>query len=121
VSTSSAQGNQPCDSHFEMVEKSRPAFIKIISGASFSQEANIKTDPKYWDPAIQGYNSRLGKAGIIGIGVGYEFYSWLSGDISLLHQSKFKYSKFQTPVANLNTPNPLPSKTRHFDLESTSV
>ncbi len=101
--------------------RERKAFFKIMSGASFSQKADISVDLTFWDPALQGYNNDLGTAPIIGAGFGYQFLSFLSADVSVAYRWNYEYKKFQTTPPNPTTPQPLPSKTRHFDLDSTSV
>lgn len=101
--------------------KDRPAFFKLVSGVAFSQNANISADPIFWDPAVEGYNSRLGTGGMIGAGFGYAFNNWFSGGVTLLHQTGFKYDKFQTAIPGAGTVGALPDKTRHFKLASTSV
>lgn len=99
----------------------RRAFVKINTGGSYSRKANISVDPTFWDPALEGYNSDLGNAPIIGAGFGYKFFDFLSGDVSIFHRWNYKYSKFQTTPPNPATPHALPNKTRKFDLDSTSI
>lgn len=101
--------------------KDRRAFIKLITGASFSRKANISVDPTVWDPSFQGYNAHLGTAPLLGAGFGYKFCDSLSGDISLIQRWGYKYNKFQTTPPNAQTPFALPSKTRKFDLDTTSL
>lgn len=105
----------------EAKNKERRAFLKIVSGASFSQKINPSVDTPIWDPSPEGYNSRLGTAPIIGGGFGYHFFDFLSGDITLSYRWNYKYSKFQTNALPPTTPGALPSRTRKFDLDSTSL
>lgn len=101
-------------------QSNRGFFVKIMSGASFTRNSRISAPSSFWDPAPEGYNSRLGTGPIIGGGVGYQFSEWFSADITVAHRWSYKYNKFQSGVPNPGTPAALSDKTRHFSLQSTS-
>lgn len=99
----------------------RRAFVKIISGASFSRKADISADPSFWDPATEGYNSSLGTAPLLGVGLGYRVWDFLAFDVSLTQRWGYEYRKNQTTSGTPLDRPALPSKTRKFDLNSTSA
>lgn len=90
-------------------------YIKAGSGISFSESADVQALPPTWDPAIQGYDAKLGNRGILAFSVGCEWMKLVDIDLSISHRSQFKYRKFQTPVAGGA------SYTREFDLDVTPV
>lgn len=91
-------------------------YIKLMAGASFSQNADIDAPSSVWDPAKQGYNANLGTTPILGGGIGYDVAPWFSTDLTLSYRAQFNYRKFQTPIPNalndLITP-----RTRRFNLD----
>ncbi len=86
-------------------------YLKVGSGASCSESANVTAAPPTWAPAIQGYNASLGSAGIASLGLGYELMHLLDLEVSISTRSTFKYRKFQTPTGGGA------SYTREFDLD----
>lgn len=86
-------------------------YIKVDSGISFSESANVFAPPATWNPAVQGYNSALGNRAIVGLRVGCELMHSVDAEVSISARSIFKYRKFQTPVAGGG------SYTREFDLD----
>lgn len=90
-------------------------YIKIGSGVSVSDSANIIAPPPTWNPAVQGYNSNLGNQAIADVGIGCEFIHVLDLEVSISNRSTFKYRKFQTPVSSGG------SYTREFDLDVTPI
>lgn len=90
-------------------------YIKVDSGISFSQSANICAPYPPWNPAIQGYNSKLGHCPIAGLSIGCEFLRVLDLELNISNRSIFKYRKFQTPTTGGA------SYTREFDLNVTSI
>lgn len=90
-------------------------YIKVDSGVSCSQNANITAPYPPWYPATQGYNAKLGNCPIAGISLGYELLHTLDLEVSIANRSIFKYNKFQTPT------NGGDSYTREFDLSVTSI
>lgn len=85
-------------------------YLKLGSGVSFSESANVSAPPTTWSPAIQGYNSKLGNRAIGEFGVGCEFMRLVDLEVNVSARSTFKYRKFQTPVDGGD------SYTREFDL-----
>lgn len=90
-------------------------YIKVCSGVSCSQAANISAPNPPWNPAIQGYNARLGNSPIAGVSIGYELKHALDLEFNLSNRSTFKYRKCQTPAPGSA------SYTRKFDLNITSI
>ena len=90
-------------------------YIKVGSGISFSESANVFAPPSTWNPAVQGYNSKLGNRAIADLGIGCEFMHLVDLEVSISNRSTFKYRKFQTPVAGGD------SYTREFDLDVTPI
>lgn len=93
---------QPMDASF---------YIKVGSGVSFSESANVVAEPPTWNQAIQGYNSKLGNRAIADFGIGLELMKQIDLELSVSSRSTFKYRKFQTPVGGGD------SYTREFDLD----
>jgi opacity protein-like surface antigen len=94
-------------------------YIKIGSGASFPTTAHVNASADTWDPAIQGYNSKLGTAPVFLTGLGYDS-PYVSGEFSASYRPNYSYSKFQIP-STTNTTGQLGIKTRRFDLDVTSL
>lgn len=90
-------------------------YIKVGSGISFSESANVSAPPPTWNPAIQGYNSKLGNRPIGELSIGCELFRLIDVELSISNRSTFKYRKFQTPVAGGD------SYTREFDLDVTPI
>lgn len=72
-------------------------YIKVGSGISFSESANVFAPPSTWNPAVQGYNSKLGNRAIADLSIGCEFMNLIDLEVSISARSTFKYRKFQTP------------------------
>ena len=90
-------------------------YIKVDSGVSFAENAHVNAPNPPWNPAIQGYNAKLGHCPIIGFSVGYEFSYLVDLELNVSNRSLFKYRKCQTPCTGGA------SYTRKFDLDITSV
>lgn len=90
-------------------------YLKVGSGVSFAESAHVTASPLAWNPAIQGYNSKLGNRGIAEFAIGCEYKHLMDIEISVSNRSTFKYRKFQTPTNGGN------SYTREFDLKITPV
>jgi len=90
-------------------------YIKVDSGISCSECANIAAPNPPWNPAVQGYNALLGNCPIAGLSVGCEFWDVLDLEVNASNRSLFKYRKFQTPTTGGG------SYTREFDLNVTSI
>lgn len=86
-------------------------YIKVGSGISFSESANVVASPTTWNPAIQGYNAKLGNRAIADFSIGCELMQLIDLEISISARSTFEYRKFQTPVTGGD------SYTREFDLD----
>ncbi len=103
--------NAACNCH----PKDYSFYIKLDSGISFSQSANVFAPPSTWNPAVQGYNSKLGNEAIAGLSIGCELLRLLDLEVGISTRSTFKYRKFQTPVTGGG------SYTREFDLNVTPI
>lgn len=86
-------------------------YIKVGSGLSCSESANVSAPSSVWNPAVQGYNSKLGNRAIADLSIGCELMHLVDLDVSISGRSNFKYRKFQTPVEGGD------SYTREFDLD----
>jgi opacity protein-like surface antigen len=91
-------------------EKDYSFYIKVGSGISCSESANVFAPPSTWNPAVQGYNSTLGNQPIAEIGLGCQLMRLVDLELNVSARSNFKYRKFQTPL------NGSSSYTREFDL-----
>ena len=96
----------PCDYNF---------YLKVDTGISCSESAEVHATSETWTPAVQGYNSSLGNRAIGGLTVGCEFKRLLDLEVSIANRSTFKYRKHQTPVDGDIT------YTRQFDLGVTDI
>lgn len=90
-------------------------YIKVGSGISFSESANIKAPYPPWNPASQGYNSSLGNCAIASLSIGCEFLRVVDLEVSVSNRSTFEYRKYQTPITGGG------SYTRKFDLSVTPI
>lgn len=86
-------------------------YIKADSGISFSESASVKAPPFAWNPAIQGYDAKLGNRAIAGLSIGCELMHFIDLEVGISARSTFKYRKFQTPIDGGD------SYTREFDLD----
>lgn len=89
-------------------------------GGSFSRCADICTDSNFWDPATEGYDSKLGRSEMYNIGLGYDFCPMFRGTVEASFRPSFKYCKFQTGIDNGQI-NFLGDKTRYFNLSNASL
>ena len=96
-----------------------PFYLQFTTGGSFSMESHIKADPTQWDPAPEGYNAGLKQAALFEGALGYRINSWLSTSASWAWRGHYHYEKHQT--SGSGTPFATGNKTRHFDLDNTSV
>lgn len=90
-------------------------YIKVGSGISCAESANIVAPYPPWNPAIQGYNAPLGHCPIASMSIGCEILRILDLEFNISNRSTFEYRKFQTPTAGGG------SYTRRFDLDVTSI
>ncbi len=90
-------------------------YIKVGSGISCSESANVVAPSPPWNPAIQGYDSKLGNCPIASLSIGYELLHIVDLEVSISNRSTFKYRKFQTPTTGSG------SYTREFDLNVTPI
>jgi opacity protein-like surface antigen len=90
-------------------------YIKVGTGVSVSDFANVVASPPTWNPAVQGYNAKLGNEAIADFGIGCELIHLMDLEVSVSNRSTFKYRKFQTPVSGGG------SYTREFDLNVTPI
>ena len=90
-------------------------YIKVGSGISCSQSANVTAQYPPWNPAVQGYDSKLGYAPIASLSIGCELLDIIDLECNISNRSLFKYRKFQTPTLGGG------SYTRKLDLDVTSI
>lgn len=90
-------------------------YIKVGSGISFSESAHVMAPPPTWNPAVQGYNSKLGNRAIGDLGIGCRLFHLVDLEASISRRATFKYRKFQTPIGGGG------SYTRQFDLDVTPI
>ena len=95
--------------------KNYPFYIKIGTGVSCSQTAQIVAPSPPWNPALQGYHSSLGNCPIAYFGIGCELLRIVDLEVNISNRSTFEYRKFQTPVSGGA------SYTREFDLNVTPI
>ncbi len=105
---------QPQDYSF-CIPQDYSFYIKVGTGISFAEPAHVVAPPPTWNPALQGYNSKLGNQAIADLSIGCEFMHLVDLEVSISNRSAFKYRKFQTPVAGGG------SYTREFDLGVTPI
>lgn len=96
-------------------EENYSFYIKVGSGISFSECVNVVAAYPPWDPAAQGYNSKLGNCPIAALNIGCELFHIVDLDVSISNRSLFKYKKFQTSTIRDE------SYIRNFDLNVTSI
>lgn len=97
-------------------------YVRLGTGISFPQKIRIHANPIQWDPAVQGYNSKLKGRPIFGVGLGYDFGCLFSADLTLSYRPSYQYRKFQNSPASATSAGFLgASKTRHFNLDMTSL
>lgn len=89
-------------------------------GGSFSRCADICTDPAFWDPAVEGYNAKLGRSEMYTVGLGYAVCPMFRGTFEASFRPSFKYCKFQTGL-DKGQINFLGDKTRIFNLSNASL
>lgn len=106
ISGSAAGWSQPEDYSF---------YIKAGTGVSFSESAHVRAPSPPWNPAIQGYDSKLGNCAIASLSIGCELLHGIDLEGNISNRSVFKYRKFQTPLSDES------SYTRKFDLNVTSI
>lgn len=85
-------------------------YVKVGSGISFSEPADVDAPPETWNPAVQGYNASLGNRAIAELSVGCELMHLIDLEVGVSTRTQFEYRKFQTPVAGGD------SYKREFDL-----
>lgn len=99
----------------------KKAYLKFGSGASFSTNGSVYAPSDFWDPAKQGYNDDFGIAPIFDVAFGYDIIPALTTELSLSYRAHYSYKKFQVPPAVFQAPGALGIKTRHFNLDATSL
>ncbi len=90
-------------------------YLKVGSGISSSQLANVIASSPPWTAAIQGYDASLGNCPIASFSVGCELWHVMDLEVSISNRSIFEYRKFQTPTSGSE------SYTKEFDLNVTPI
>lgn len=98
-----------------------PFFLTFESGISFSRTAQISADPILWDPAFEGYNSKLHNSELYALGFGYQFTPLVNASITGTYRPSFKYQKFQTRIPGGRQSFPTDQKTRKFNLSNKAL
>ncbi|MDP3705696.1 MAG: outer membrane beta-barrel protein [Legionellaceae bacterium] len=97
-------------------------FIELGSGISFANQAKPTINFSTWSAAPEGYSSGLGDKPLYTAGFGYMINDALNIDVSYTYRGLYSYSKFQSTGSSASTvSNPLPSRTRYFNLSSNAV
>lgn len=117
-----AQANAAINSFTDEANNPNPEnfFLELGTGISFPNKVNISPDPSQWDASPQGYNNSLSIKPLYMAGIGYNFDSLYSFDLSGTYRGEYQYQKFQTSTA-VGTPGFSGDKTRFFDLSSMSI
>ncbi len=102
-------------------EETKNILFKLETEFSTSQEAKVSADLNVWDPAVQGYNSKLKHAWILGGGFEYILTPWISTDLSFFYRDGYKYRKSQTPAVAVGGVYYGDSKFRLFNLAISSL
>lgn len=95
-------------------------FVLAGAGGSFSRNACIQVDNRFWDAAPQGYNSGLGSSELWSEGLGYKFNEFLTITAEFTARPSFSYCKFQSPATGEEI-SFFGNKTRKFNLRNQSV
>jgi len=90
-------------------------YLKLGSGISVSESANVVALYSPWNQAVQGYDATLGNCPIASLSFGCELFHILDLEVSISNRSIFEYRKFQTPTTGGD------SYTREFDLNVTPI
>lgn len=93
----------------------QPFYLKVGSGVSFSQSANVSAPQPTWNQAVQGYNSSLGNAPIAELAIGCRLMRTFDLEVGISNRSTFEYRKFQTSIDDDD------SYRREFDLSVTPI
>lgn len=113
--TNTISGTTPDTAQSDCKPQDYSFYIKVDSGISFAESAHVVAPSPPWNPAVQGYNSKLGICPIAGLSIGYELLHVVDLEVSISNRSTFKYRKFQTPTTGGG------SYTRKFDLSVTPI
>ena len=97
-----------------------PYFVEVGAGFSFSQPTHVSVDLGIWNPSPQGYNNSMQNAALYMAGIGYTVNPWFNFDFSATYRGAYKYSQFQSHDPT-DVANPLPARTRFFDVSSNAV
>ncbi len=90
-------------------------YLKVGSGISISQSADITAPYPPWNPAEQGYNANLGYCPISAFTVGCQIFDVADLEVSVANRSMFTYQQFQTSTTDDQ------SYTREFNLSVTPI
>lgn len=90
-------------------------YVKVGSGVSCSESADICAVYPPWSPAVEGYNATLGHSPIFSFNIGCELAHILDLEVNIANRSIFKYRKCQTSTIGDG------SYAREFDLDVTSI
>jgi len=98
-----------------------PWYVVLGGGYAWSNSTHTNLDLSFWDPALEGYNSRLGYSPFITLGVGKRVCPILLSEVTSSYFNDFLYRRYQS-----STQAPTPgftgtSRVRHFDLNNFNV
>jgi len=90
-------------------------YIKVGSGVSCSELANVAAFYPPWNESLQGYNTTIGNCAIASFSVGCEISHIVDVEVSISNRSIFEYRRLQFSTIGSG------SYTREFDLSVTPI
>jgi len=97
-------------------------FMNVGSGYSWSRDAGVRSNPIFWDPAIEGYDSDLSGTEFYGAGIGFLWDDYLSLGVNVVRRPDYQYRKTQMTASEGEQPsNFIGDRIRFFDLANTSI
>lgn len=74
-------------------------YFAVECGGAFTLEGDIKVNQDFWFPALEGYNGTLGRAFMVGAGLGLIPCDWVTFEVAANYRGPFRYCKPQVAVA----------------------
>jgi hypothetical protein len=108
-----------------MAELSSPNdrwFASIGTGYSWTEKPGIfNPDPTGWDPAVEGYDAKLGDRGFYTFAIGMKALEFIDIGFSYLNHELFNYQKFQTGEQTGQASFTGLARTRFFQLDNRAI
>lgn len=96
-------------------------YVKLTGGATFPCSLNVTAPEPVWSQAVEGFNSDFDARPMVAGAIGADIGNYAGVDLSVAYRGQFNYEKFQTPIID-GSIGPLTStRTRHFNLDATSL